>query len=58
MCKDETFGSSECLSEKEEEEEKARRGIYDLLPCAIAFRNTELYVVLSFLFGLLLKIDG
>lgn len=57
MCKDETFGSSECLSEKEEEE-KARRGIYDPLPCAIAFRNTELYVVLSCLFGLLLKIDG
>lgn len=31
MCKDETFGSSECLSEKEEEEENARRGIYDPL---------------------------
>ncbi|KAI5347108.1 hypothetical protein L3X38_014987 [Prunus dulcis] len=31
LCKDETFGSSECLSEKEEEEEKARRDLFEVI---------------------------
>ncbi|KAL6291563.1 hypothetical protein ACE6H2_009073 [Prunus campanulata] len=31
LCKDETFGSSECLSEKEEEEEKAGRDLFEVI---------------------------